>query len=156
ASTKQFAKLEGIESKLYFAPLVPKEEADRYEAHQRKIDQKQGEIDRLIESEGRQYRNRLAPQIAAYMLAARKVYADNSPLEQVASGAALDRDMLARWVEYLKPTDERRVHLEPWYKADMESLARIAKDYQNAFIATAGERDRAMTEWEKEINATEA
>jgi hypothetical protein len=57
ASTKQFAKLEGTVSKLYFAPLVPKEEADRYEAYQRKIDRKQGEIDRLIEFEGRQYRN---------------------------------------------------------------------------------------------------
>jgi uncharacterized protein DUF1553/uncharacterized protein DUF1549/cytochrome c len=156
ASTKQFAKLEGIESKLYFAPLVPKEEAERYEAHHKKIDRKQSEIDRFIESEGRQYRNRFAPQIAAYMLAARKVYAESTPLEQSALDATLDRDMLARWVEYLKPTNERRVHLEPWYQADTQSFARVAKDYQNHFIATAAERDRAIAEWEKELNAAEA
>ncbi|MFN8007746.1 MAG: PSD1 and planctomycete cytochrome C domain-containing protein [Terriglobia bacterium] len=156
ASTKQFAKLEGTVSKLYFAPLVPKEEADRYDGHQRKIDQKQGEIDRLIEFEGRQYRNRMAPQIAAYMLAARKVYAENIPLEQVVLDAALDREMLTRWIEYLKPNSERRVHLEPWYGADTASLATIAKEYQNAFIATAAERDRAMAEWEKKAEEAES
>jgi mono/diheme cytochrome c family protein len=156
ASTKQFAKLEGIESKLYFAPLVPKEEAERYTGHQKKIDRKQSEIDRLTETEGRLYRNRFATQIAAYMLAARKAYAESTPPEQAALDAASDRDMLARWVEYLKPTNERRAHLEPWYQADMKSLARIAKDYQDGFIATAAERDRAIAEWEKEVTAAEA
>jgi len=156
ASTKQFAKLEGIESKLYFAPLVPKEEAERYENYQKKVDRKQGEIERFIENEGRQYRNRFAAQIAASMLAARRVYADGTPLKQVAMDAALDQDMLARWVEYLKPTNERRVHLERWYQAEVASLARIAKDYQDGFIATAADRDRAMAEWEKEVNAAEA
>jgi mono/diheme cytochrome c family protein len=148
ASTKQFAKLEGIESKLYFAPLVPREEAERYEGHQKKIERKQAEIDRLTEDEGRRYRNQLAPRLAAYMLAARRIYAEGAAPLQVASEAALDREVLQRWVEYLKPTKERRVHLEPWYQADLASLERVAHSYQDSFIAVATERDRAMVEWE--------
>jgi hypothetical protein len=64
--------------------------------------------------------------------------------------------MLTCWIEYLKPNNERRVHLERWYKADADSLAMIAKDYQNTFIATAAERDRVMAEWEKKADEAES
>src|SRR4029078_2577992 len=47
ASTKQLAKLEGTVSKLYYAPLVAGDVAERYEAHQKKIEDKQKEIDEL-------------------------------------------------------------------------------------------------------------
>jgi len=156
ASTKQFAKLEGIESKLYYAPLVPKEATERYEAHQKKIEHKQTEIRQLTESEGRRYRNHFAPLLADYMLAARKVYVGGAAPAQVATDANLDREMLQRWVEYLKPTNERRVHLERWYEADNASLEKIARDYQNDFSATSAERDRAMVKWEHEVDAAQA
>jgi hypothetical protein len=156
ASTKQFAKLEGIESKLYYAPLVPKETFERYDAHQKKGNRKQTEIRQLTEAEGRRYRNQFAPSLADYMLAARKVYAGGAAVAQVASDAALDRQMLERWVAYLKPTNERRVHLEPWYQADVASLEKTARAYQDDFIATAAGRDRAMVEWEQKVHAAEA
>jgi len=153
ASTKQLAKLEGTVSKLYFAPLVPKDVAERYEAHQKKIERKQAEIDGLTAEEGRRYRSQLAPHLAAYMLAARKVYAEGAAPAQVAHDAALDLMVLERWVDYLKPTKERRVHLEPWYKANVASLERVAKDYQDDFIATAAKRDPVMAEWEQNADA---
>ncbi|MGH7488691.1 MAG: DUF1553 domain-containing protein, partial [bacterium] len=153
ASTKQFAKLEGIESKLYFAPLVSKDIAGRYDAHQKKIERKKGEIQALTESEARRHRDEFAPQLAAYMLAARKVYAESAAPEQVAPDAGLNRDMLDRWVEYLKPTKERRVHLEPWYEADPESLEKVALEFQNDFAATAAARDQVMAEWRQQVEA---
>jgi hypothetical protein len=153
ASTKQLAKLEGTVSKLYFAPLVPRDVAERYEAHQKKIERKQAEIDRLTAEEGRRYRSQLAPHLAAYMLAARKVYAEGAAPAQVAHDAALDPTLLARWVDYLKPTKERRVHLEPWYNASAASLEKVARDYQDDFIATAAKRDPAMAEWEQSVDA---
>ena len=53
ASTKQLSKIEGTVSQLYFAPLVPKDIAERYEAHQKKIEDKQKEIDAVAAAEGR-------------------------------------------------------------------------------------------------------
>jgi hypothetical protein len=156
ASTKQFAKLEGIESKLYYAPLVPKEATERYEAHEKTIKRKQTQISGLTAAEGRRYRDQFAPQLAAYMLAARKVYAEGAAPAQVASDASLNREMLQRWIEYLKPTNERRVHLERWYKADTASLTRIAQDYQQNFVAINTEHDRTMIEWEQKVDAAQA
>ena len=51
ASTKSLAKVEGTVSQLYFAPLVTKEVADRYNAHQDKVKAKQEEIDEVTSVE---------------------------------------------------------------------------------------------------------
>ena len=59
ASTKQLAKIEGTVSQLYYAPLVPKDVAQRYEAHQKKIEDKQKEIDALSAAEARRIRDLL-------------------------------------------------------------------------------------------------
>ena len=61
ASSKQLANVEAHVSELYFAPLVSKDVADRYEAHQAKIKDTQKEIDELLAEEGARYRDALAP-----------------------------------------------------------------------------------------------
>ncbi len=121
ASTKQYAKLEGTVSQLYFAPLAGREIAERYERHQKKVEEKQKEIDKIIGEESARYRKRMAPMLASYMVAT-KVKTEG-----------LDAEVLERWREYLKPTRERRAHLEEWYKsADFQAAAR---KYQAEFIA---------------------
>jgi hypothetical protein len=147
ASTKQLAKLEGTVSKLYFAPLVPKEIAGAYEAHQAKIEDKQREIAELTAEEARRHRDELAPRLTDYMLAARAVYAGGAVVAQVARERALDQAVLERWVAYLKPAKERRVHLEPWHHTQDASINAAAKRYQTEFLATAAERNRAHLEW---------
>jgi len=141
ASTKQLAKIEGTVSQLYYAPLVAKDIAEQYEAHQKKIADKQSEIDAIRQAEGVLYRGKYAPQLAKYMLAARRVYAEGAALSP-----ELDKPVLERWVEYLKPTKERRVHLERWYQADASALATVAQEYQNEFLAEVSRRQLAQEE----------
>ena len=158
ASTKQLSKLEGspVVSTLYFRPLVPAKEAREYEAHQRKLEEQQAKIDSVIGSEGRRYRKLLAPQLAEYMLAARRVYQEGAEAADLASSASLDVEILPRWVEYLTPTQERRPQLENWYAAGSPELERVANAYEARFIATLTQRDQAIEAWEEQVEEARA
>jgi hypothetical protein len=131
ASTRQFEQIEGTVSKLFYAPLTGKAEADRWVAYQKRLADKQKEIDAVVATQARRYRDQLAPQIAAYMKAARVVY-QGGPAEP-----GLDAAVLARWVAYLKPTKERRPHLEAWYRTG------AAAEYQADYFAEVAKREKA-------------
>ncbi len=135
ASTKQLAQIEGTVSKLYYAPLVAKPVAAEYEAHQALVAAKQADINAVIAGEGRRYRDLHAPRLAEYMLAARKVYTDGADLATVAAQANLDGPLLQRWAAYLKPTKERRAHLERFYVSPD-----TAAHYQTEFQAEVARR----------------
>ncbi|MCX6602786.1 MAG: DUF1549 and DUF1553 domain-containing protein [Acidobacteria bacterium] len=126
ASTKQLAKIEGTVSELYFAPLVAKPIADAYRAHQGRVAAKQGEINQVIAGEALRFQSAQAPQLAAYMM--------GTPVPN----PSLDPAQLARWVAYLKPTKERRPHLDRFYKSPASAAL-----YQAEFIAEADRRRRA-------------
>ena len=147
ASTKQLAKIEGTVSQLYYAPLAPRQIAAAYEAHQKKVEEKQKEIDAVAADEARRYRNELAPRIADYMTAARTIYGDGAGLDKSAETAGLNKVVLDRWAKYLKPTKERRVHLEAWYSAGAAGADVTAKKYQQDFISVAANRQRLQDEW---------
>ena len=134
ASTKQLAKLEGTVSQLYFAPLVPAAVWGSYDAHQKKIEAKQKEIDGVIAREHTRYRELLAPRMAEYMVAAREAYAGG---KNAAGYADLDRGSLLRWVEYLKPNKDRRPQLEQFHNAAPDKVEEVARAYQQAYEATA-------------------
>ncbi len=155
-SSKQLAKIEGTVSELYFAPLVSKDVAGRYEASQIRIKDKQKEIDDLLAEEGARYRDALAPRLAEYMLAARRVYRDGASAADVAVEQKLDAGLVGKWAAYLKPTDERRAHLELWYRAEAASLVAAAAGYQKQFIATAALRREATLKWKRESLAAKA
>lgn len=131
ASTKQLSKLEGTVSQLYFEPLVPAGEAKIYQDHQKKLEAKQKEIDAVVAGETTRFRAEQAPGIARYMIAARAVYTGAT-----AKAEGLDPAVLQRWVEYLKPNKERRIHLEPWYAASEADLQATADTYQKRYFAT--------------------
>jgi hypothetical protein len=147
ASTKQLSKIEGTVSQLYFAPLVPKDIAQQYEAHQTKVADKKKEIDAVSSSEARRIREGLIPRMADYMVAARTVYEANGDAAALAKQQALDPEVLERWAKYLKPTRERRVHLEPWYDAAGGELAGVAQRYQEEYLSVAAYRQKAQDEW---------
>jgi len=135
ASTKQLAKIEGTVSQLYFVPLVAKEIAEKFEAHQELVAAKQKEIDGTLSGEGTRYRDANLPKIAANMLLAYKVYAEGQP--------AANHEV-QRWADYLKPSNERRVHLERWYQStDRETAARA---YQEEIIEELARRKRLQAE----------
>jgi hypothetical protein len=152
-SSKQLAKIEGTVSELYFAPLVPKDVASRYEAHQTEIKDKQKEIDDLLADEGTRYRDLLAPRLAEYMLAARRVYADGVSVAAAAAERKLDAGLLEKWATYLKPTNERRPDLESWYQAAEASREAVASEYQKRFMATSAARREAIATWRQAVLA---
>jgi hypothetical protein len=156
ASTKQLSKIEGTVSKLYYAPLVPKNVAEEYEAHQKKIEDKQKEIDAVTGAEARRFRDGLAPRMAEYMVAARSIYDSGADPAILAKEKSLDPVVLDRWTKYLKPTKERRVHLEAWYKAGASEIEAVARRYQDDFIHVAAERERAQNEWKSKADAARA
>src|SRR5207249_6223892 len=150
-STKQLSKLEGITSQMYFAPLVPKEIADRYQEYQKRITAEKEEIDEIIDEEARRYAARLCPHLADYMVAAWKVYGTNVSAKEVASARGLDTGVLEQWVEYLKPNQEVRPHLESWHQAAAAEKEKIAQDYQREFELTVKEWDETLADWKKKV-----
>jgi hypothetical protein len=156
ASTKQLAKLEGTVSQLYFAPLVPRDIAERYEAHKKSVEEKQKEIDAVVAAEARRIRDQLAPRMAEYMIAARKAYETGSDPALLAKERSLDPEVLERWTKYLKPTKERRVHLEAWYAATPVTIEDVAQRYKADFLSVAAHRQKAQDEWKIEADAARA
>ncbi len=126
ASTKQLSKLEGTVSQLYFAPLVDADTAAAWNAHKKRLDDKQKEIDAIIAAEQARYRKRFLPRMAEYMLATRKP----------AVAATLDPWVVEQWTKYLKPTGERRPHLEEWEQSPPDRLEAVAHKYLERYKAT--------------------
>ncbi len=170
ASTRQLEDWEAHVSKLYFAPLVPSEVADRYYAHQKKISLKQQEIANVVDEQTARHVMSLLPQLPEYLVAARDVEttaarhpeaaADTATAETkevlqasgsvatVAAKRGLDADLLGKWVEYLlTPSKEVRPHLDRWREADAASLEAVARDYQAEFEKTATKRYDDLAEW---------
>ena len=134
ASTRQLAKLEGTVSELYFAPLVAKPEADAWLGYKKKLEEKQKQIDGVVAREALRHREALAPRLADYMLAAW----EKTP------APGLDAKVLEKWVEYLKPTRDRRPQLEAFQKAPDKAAA--ARLLERQFLeAMEARRDKSRT-----------
>jgi len=144
ANTRDFAS-KG--SKLLFRPLVPKEDYDRYTAHQETVDRKSLEIEDVTDEQVDKYTASLTPHLAEYMVAARRVYDGKGELAAVAKETGLREDVLKQWVEYLKPDDKASAEasLEEWHKATPEKVAEIAKAYQERY-------EKQNTEWIERMN----
>ncbi|MCB1019874.1 MAG: PSD1 domain-containing protein [Bryobacterales bacterium] len=157
ASTKQFEDLDGaVVSKLYFRPIAPDDEVAAYEASNKEIADKKAEISKVEGRENKRYRDQRAPQLAAYMLAAYKVYAGGQDAAALAKQEGLEQDVLERMAEYLKPQRERRPQLEGWYAATDRTRPLAAQQYQDSFLATIELRENADKTWEKEAAAAKA
>jgi hypothetical protein len=156
ASTKNLAKVEGVVSELYFVPLVPKDDAARYQAYQDRIKAKKAAIDEVVEDQGRRDVDRMRPRLADYMTAAWKVYAGGATLEDTARGRNLDPRVLGKWVEYLKPNKEVRPHLARWYKASPAARQEVARAYQADFDARSAEWDSQLLKWKRQAAEAEA
>ncbi len=89
------------------------------------------------------------------MLAARTVYADGKDAAEVACARSLDAAVLERWVKYLKPSMERRIHLEPWYEAP-EAPRGCREALSDGVLGVAAERQRLQEEWKKRAEEAKA
>jgi cytochrome c553 len=149
ASTKQLADPNAPLSTLYFAPLAPKAVAARYEAHLKEVEARRKAIDQLFAQDRNRRAERLRPQLAGYMLAAWRVYAQGADAADIARREGLDEHAVAGWVKYLKPAGERLPHLEPWHTASPGDLPAMAEKYQSEYEAESQRRASAKSEWEQ-------
>jgi hypothetical protein len=178
ASTKSLAKVEGTVSQLYFAPLVTKDVAELYNAHQDKVKAKQEEIDEVTGTEADRHAEVLRAQMLSYLPAAWQY--ENRPgsmadlkLADFAQQQNLDVIVLERWITYLKPSIDVRPHLKRWYEATdaataalsrsetqqklpepPAALAEVARSFQEGLKTLAAERNEAQQAHKK--NVTEA
>ena len=155
AGTRSFASSRpGGVSQLLYKPLCGPAEYRTYEAQRRVLAAKQRQIndvyDRLIEARV----NRLAPQIADYMVAARRVYEGKEEVEK--AGAKLDLRVLRRWVDYLQDGAAGRPHLEAWANAPLPKVREIALDYQNKYLATLAGYNKQLASWREDAAQADA
>jgi hypothetical protein len=135
ARTKNFRNADSHVSSLLYTPLVPKPEYEQYQKARSVLDKKQGEIDDVIEEQTIEFTAAQAPNLAEYMLAA-----SSSDLAAEAKAKGLREDVLKKWAEYLKPSEEVRPFLEKWTSAKPAQRAAVAQGYQAAFM-------KRHTEW---------
>jgi cytochrome c553 len=154
ASSKQLSKLEGTVSQLYFAPLVPKETAGRWQKHKDDLDAKQKQIDGVIAVEQSRYRDRHAPRLAAYMMAAREVYEGGAKAEAISAKGDLDPWVVEQWARYLAPTGERRIYLERWLFARAAEREAVSREYQQNYESEKALRAEADQNWRKAVEAS--
>jgi len=176
ASTRSLSKVESLVSELLFVPLVPKEIADRYREHQAKIKTKSEEIQDLLDSEAARRAAALRPLLSKYMLSAwqygnRPLLLKNLELNEWAQRQGLEAEILQRWIQYLKPTDEVRPHLAAWLQnvetaaralehqnpreqaipPAPSSLAEVAMNFQKESEVVASEWEEIVSKWKRRV-----
>ncbi len=148
ASTRSYEDPQAFVSRFIVTPLIRKDLGERYLDEQEKIKGTKRAINTIVGmgviDDG--LRNAV-PLLADSMLAARRVYEDGLAVETVARDAGLDVERLSKWVEYLRPGAEPKVHLEKWHAAGAADRAAAAKQYQRLYAEVARERMAGTDEW---------
>jgi hypothetical protein len=146
ASTKSWEKLEGTVSQMHRPPLVPKPVYEAWDAHQKKIAAKKRDIEMIDREQSRLRLETLVSKLPAYMVAARTGSA----------AAGLDREILARWKEYLKPGGDVRPYLAKWEKASAAEARSVAEEYRAEFEKSAAAYEESLAKWRKDIEKANA
>ncbi len=147
ASTKNFVDVEPKVSEIYFAPLVSRDEYQRYWRSRRAIEVKQKLLEVTEEIAVAAYvRDQLLPRFAAYMVAARRLCQGGEDLQEVAREQALNQDILGRWVDYLNPRGDFRPYLEDWRRVDDAAAGKLATEYRAIY-------EDIQTRWTRQLKA---
>ncbi|MCI0659703.1 MAG: PSD1 and planctomycete cytochrome C domain-containing protein [Acidobacteria bacterium] len=150
ASTKSFSDPRAFVSEPLNKPLVPKSEYDLYlekkKGNQAQVKLAQTEMSELLDTARYQLVSENKARLADYMVAARKINADDSDLKTVAGKEDLSEAILKKWVEYLKKGKVRE-HLLEWENAKTEILAEVARGYQERFINRLAKWTETLNDW---------
>ena len=101
-------------------------------------------------SQGRAPQSRFPPQRASAETAAEPDR--DEALIRVASKHELDAVRLGKWIEYLKPTDEVRPHLNRLLEAGATELPAVSEHYRAEFEKTASKRYADLEAWRVEFD----
>jgi len=150
ASTRSFSDPMAFVSQALNKPLVPKSQYDLYlekkKANQDQVKVRQTEMSELIDAARERLVSENRSRLADFMVAARKINAENSDLKTVADKENLAEAILKKWVEYLKKGKVRE-HLLEWENAKSENLAVVAQSYQQRFIDRQAKWTETLNNW---------
>ena len=151
ASTRSFSNPDSHVSAVFEKPLVPKTEWEQYQVarreHQAKERRARTELNEIVDAVKEPAVKQQAPRLAEYMLAAHKIYSAGAKPEDVARQSNLSEDVLNRWVKFLKLEDLTPQHLLAWRNATPETLASVAREYQQSFQTHLNEWHERVAKW---------
>ena len=144
ASTTDFRNLgrPGSVSYIYYAPLDPGA-FGRYQTARWRLYGKQLEMETaLAEDSAREYAL-LRPKLGDFMTAAWKLHAKH------ADSQGLDTKQVEKWLQWIEKADEkaRSGYLKKWFEATDETIAAIAREYQELYLKSATKWDTSMGRW---------
>ena len=135
ASVENFEDIEPLVSSVYFEPLVPREQYERHVKYTEKKQAREAWTAAAIElAMYRHITEGSGPQLAEFMVAARRVYQEGEQVPATAEAGGLDPAVLEKWVAYLRPGDSLRLYLLPWYDAAPEQIENVAEQYETRFL----------------------
>jgi hypothetical protein len=152
-STRLYETLEGRSSTLYVAPLVASDVYGAFKKRQDEIAAKQLTIEAVIEPEITDYVYRqLHPKLVDYLVAAWTVENKNLPISDVARDQHLDKKILEKLTNYLKPDGSFRPFLANWHAATEANVRTIAEEYA-ALTQKPAKRWRGILEkWAQDVH----
>ncbi len=144
-STSDYYALAGVfaSSQYQERPMAPEEEIQLKKVADDAVRDAQLAVDRCLAKEAVEARERVAGDIAKYMLAAWRALCERpdiakqkKQLAQIARREKVSEELLKRWVEYLAPrknaaADDERQHLAAWRSAGDAAAQREAGQRRN-------------------------
>jgi hypothetical protein len=152
ADTRSFRDPESHVSKLLFVPLVEQHDWAEYERQQEEIRRAKFELENTPEIEVEEWVEPHVEKLAAYMLAARRVYEDGESIDAVVADSGLERYLLERWVNYLTPGDEVRAHMAEWDNAPRAERAAVAAAFAESFQTQREAWVKKLRNWRNRVN----
>ncbi len=130
-------------------PLAPPGEFEAFKKQWSDYNGLEKKVSAIVDfdKDAQKNRDKAAPQIAASMQAAYRVYAKGEALTAVAAETKLDEKQLARWVEYLK--DGKGAELAKWRAATDANRKDVAAEYQEDFRRSAYQYDQDLSWWKQ-------
>ena len=150
ASTRSFTAMGRTVSKLLFTPLVPEREYQAYQDHKESIGNKKFEIEDVVDQELQAYVSKLSPRLADYMLVAGSAGGDEQA-EALAADHDLEAPILRKWIDYLRPRQVRRPHMDEWRQASDANRPQAAAAYQKRFHERLEEWNETLRKWRERV-----
>jgi hypothetical protein len=130
--TQDYYSLAGVffNTKLSDVPLADKAEVDRFEAGQKKVLEMDKKLKDFLKSEKTRLAEARVGDIAAYMVAARKLQArrlekPNFSAAEQAKEEKLNAALLDRWMKYLDRNAQKVTALDSWRKLPMPAKGAV-------------------------------
>ena len=150
ASTRSFTAMGRTVSKLLFTPLVPEREHQAYKDHKESIGNKKFEIEDVVDRELQAYVSKLSPRLADYMLVAGRADGGENA-ESLAADHDLEAPILRKWIDYLRPRQVRRPHMDEWRQASDANRSQAAAAYQKRFQERLEEWNETLRKWRERV-----